>query len=70
MREGLLRFARNDNVQCAIKVHGRCHCEGLFRSNLPAFIKEIWLMTTCSVPSKCMVAVIARAFSEAISPLL
>ncbi|MBV6519071.1 MAG: hypothetical protein HCAMLNBO_01826 [Candidatus Brocadia fulgida] len=43
MSERLLRFTRNDNVQCAIKVHGRCHCEGLFRSNLPAFIKEIWL---------------------------
>ncbi|KKO18798.1 MAG: hypothetical protein BROFUL_02459 [Candidatus Brocadia fulgida] len=38
-----IECARNDNVQCAIKVHGRCHCEGIFRSNLPAFIKEIWL---------------------------
>ncbi|MBV6519644.1 MAG: hypothetical protein HCAMLNBO_02504 [Candidatus Brocadia fulgida] len=43
MSERLLRFTRNDNVPCAIKVHGRCHCEGLFRSNLSAFIKEIWL---------------------------
>ncbi len=43
MSERLLRFTRNDNVPCAVKVHGRCHCEGLFRSNLPVFIKEIWL---------------------------
>ncbi len=43
MSERLLRFTRNDNMQCTIKVHGRCHCEHLFRSNLPAFIKEIWL---------------------------
>ncbi|MBV6467593.1 MAG: hypothetical protein PGMFKBFP_02961 [Anaerolineales bacterium] len=43
MSERLLRFTRNDNMPCAIKVHGRCHCGGLFRSNLPAFIKEIWL---------------------------
>ncbi len=28
MSERLLRFARNDNMQCAIKVQGRCHCEG------------------------------------------
>ncbi|MBV6467307.1 MAG: hypothetical protein PGMFKBFP_02655 [Anaerolineales bacterium] len=48
MSERLLRFTRNDNVQCAIKVHGRCHCEGLFRSNLPAFIKEIWLRLCCA----------------------
>ncbi len=47
MRERLLRFARNDNVQCAIKMHGRCHCEGLFRSNLSDFIKEIWLRLCC-----------------------
>ncbi|MBV6517815.1 MAG: hypothetical protein HCAMLNBO_00388 [Candidatus Brocadia fulgida] len=39
MSERLLRFARNDNMQCAIKVQGRCHCEGLFRSNLPPFHK-------------------------------
>ncbi len=25
MSERLLRFTRNDNVPCAIKVHGRCH---------------------------------------------
>ncbi|MBV6466524.1 MAG: hypothetical protein PGMFKBFP_01839 [Anaerolineales bacterium] len=41
MSERLLRFTCNDNVQCAIKVHGRCHCEGLFRSNLPAFISSL-----------------------------
>ncbi len=61
MRERLLCFTRNDNVQCAIKVHGRCHCEGPFPKQSPRFHK--------GVPSKCMVAVIARAFSEAISPL-
>ncbi|MCC6324079.1 MAG: hypothetical protein IT420_00275 [Candidatus Brocadia sp.] len=22
-----IECARNDSVQCAIKVHGRCHCE-------------------------------------------
>ncbi|KKO19946.1 MAG: hypothetical protein BROFUL_01338 [Candidatus Brocadia fulgida] len=49
MSERLLRFTRNDNVQCAIKVHGHCHCEGLFRSNLPTFIKEIWLRLCCAM---------------------
>ena len=49
MSERLLRFTRNDNVQCAIKVHGHCHCEGLFRSNLPTFIREIWLQLCCAM---------------------
>ncbi|MBV6518857.1 MAG: hypothetical protein HCAMLNBO_01601 [Candidatus Brocadia fulgida] len=49
MSERLLRFTRNDNVPCAIKVHGHCHCEGLFRSNLPTFIKEIWLRLCCAM---------------------
>ena len=29
----------NANVQCTIKAHSPCHCEGLFRSNLPRFHK-------------------------------
>src|SRR5574337_2205432 len=33
--------ARNDNLMCAIKVHSKCHCEGLFRSNLPTFTREL-----------------------------
>ncbi len=37
MSERLLRFARNDNVQCIIKVHGRCHCEGPFPKQSPRF---------------------------------
>ena len=37
-----------DNVQCTIKAHSPCHCEGLFRSNLPAFIKENWLRLCCA----------------------
>ncbi|KKO18042.1 MAG: hypothetical protein BROFUL_03265 [Candidatus Brocadia fulgida] len=43
-----IECARNDNVSCAITVHGRCHCKGLFRSNSPAFIKEIWLLLCCA----------------------
>ncbi|MBV6467297.1 MAG: hypothetical protein L3J18_11950 [Candidatus Brocadia sp.] len=49
MSERLLRFTRNDNVPCAIK---KCMvaviARGLFRSNLPAFIKEIWLRLCCA----------------------
>jgi hypothetical protein len=39
MNERLLRFTRNDNVQCAIKVHGRCHCGGPFPKQSPRFHK-------------------------------
>ncbi len=39
--ERLLRFARNDHMQYAHKMHSQCHCEGFFRSNLPTFIKGI-----------------------------
>ncbi|MBV6518630.1 MAG: hypothetical protein HCAMLNBO_01337 [Candidatus Brocadia fulgida] len=39
MSERLLRFARNDNVQCIIKVHGRCHCEWHFPKQSPHFHK-------------------------------
>ncbi|MBV6467595.1 MAG: hypothetical protein PGMFKBFP_02963 [Anaerolineales bacterium] len=39
MSERLLRFTRNDNVQCTIKVHGRCHCEGSFPKQSPRFHK-------------------------------
>jgi hypothetical protein len=39
MSERLLHFARNDNVQCIIKVHGRCHCEGPFPKQSPRFHK-------------------------------
>ncbi|MBV6517598.1 MAG: hypothetical protein HCAMLNBO_00160 [Candidatus Brocadia fulgida] len=68
MSERLLRFTRNDNVQCAIKVHGRCHCEGLFRSNLPAFIKEIWLRLCRAMNGnaayRCMSISICRTLSS------
>ncbi len=35
MSERLLRFTRNDNVPCAIKVHGRCHCEAFSEAISP-----------------------------------
>src|SRR5574337_1067882 len=44
--------ARNDNLMCAIKVHSKCHCEGLFRSNLPLFIKKNWLRCSCAMNFK------------------
>ncbi|KKO20001.1 MAG: hypothetical protein BROFUL_01272 [Candidatus Brocadia fulgida] len=39
MSERLLRFTRNDNVQCTIKVHGWCHCEAFSEAISPLFIK-------------------------------
>ncbi|MCC6326160.1 MAG: hypothetical protein L3J18_00930 [Candidatus Brocadia sp.] len=61
MSERLLRFTCNDNVPCAIKVHGRCHCEGIFRNNLSAFIKEIWLRL-------CRAMIIAYYHAIAVNP--
>ncbi|OQY98509.1 MAG: hypothetical protein B6D35_11915 [Candidatus Brocadia sp. UTAMX2] len=49
MSERLLRFARNDNVQCTSKRRS-LSLRGLFRSNLPTFIKEIWLRLCCAMP--------------------
>ncbi|MCC6324390.1 MAG: hypothetical protein IT420_01865 [Candidatus Brocadia sp.] len=69
MSERLLRFTRNDNVQCTIKVHGRCHCEGLFRSNLPAFIKEIWLRL-CRAMSMSFSSLKKAIFCLSIIPFL
>ncbi|UJS22400.1 MAG: hypothetical protein L3J18_08855 [Candidatus Brocadia sp.] len=43
--------------------------EGLLRGVYTLSTSNVLAMTTCRVPSKCMAGVIARAFSEAISPL-
>jgi hypothetical protein len=66
MSERLLRFTRNDNVQCTIKAHDHCHCEGLFRSNPPAFIKKIWLRLCCVMEYWRIGVVISDAQNELI----
>ncbi len=53
MSERLLRFARNDNMQCAIKVQGRCHCEG-FRVFARFSLFKLLLSLALTLPLFCL----------------
>ncbi|NUO09842.1 MAG: hypothetical protein HUU08_14385 [Candidatus Brocadia sp.] len=49
-----IECARNDNVKHAVKVHGRCHCEGIFPKQSPRYHKRNLVAAVLRLAYPCL----------------